>query len=154
MKFDEKEVRDIYRRMIAAWNSGDADAMTRDFSENANIVGYDGTEVCGREQIRKHLAGIFADHKVASYVAVIRELREIVPDVAVLRGNVGMIPPGKKEVNRDRHAVQSLVAGRHGGRWQVELFQNTPAAWHGREADLRKLTAELQAAADKSSSNS
>jgi hypothetical protein len=38
------------------------------------------------------------------------------------------------------------VAVKRGDRWQIALFQNTPAAWHGREDDANALTAELQAA--------
>jgi len=153
MGFDEKEVRALYRRLIEGWNAGDAAAMTRDFGEDAHVVGYDGSHENGRERIREHLAGIFAGHKVAAFVTLVREVREIAPGVAILRANVGMVPPGKSEVNPDRHAVQTLVAARHGGRWQVELFQNTPAAWHGRERDLKALTAELQAAANAPCSN-
>jgi uncharacterized protein (TIGR02246 family) len=139
-------VRDIYERMIAGWNAGDAAAMTRDFADDGQIVGFDGSEVSGRERIATYLAGIFADHKVASFVTLVREVREIAPDVMLLRAHAGMVPPGKSEINRATNAVQSLMAVKRGGRWQIALFQNTPAAWHGRDDDANALTAELQAA--------
>jgi uncharacterized protein (TIGR02246 family) len=120
--------------------------MTRDFSDDANIVGFDGTEVRGRNDFRDHAARIFADHKVASFVTVIRDVREIAPGVAILHANAGMLPPGKSEVNPAVNTVQTLVAVHRDGRWQIELFQNTPAAWHGREDDVNALTAELQSA--------
>jgi len=139
------EVRGIYERMIAGWNAGDAAAMTRDFADDGQLVGFDGSEVSGREQITSHLARIFADHKVASFVTLVHEIREFAPEVMLLRAHAGMVPPGKSEINRATNAVQSLITVKRGGRWQVALFQNTPAAWHGREDDANALTAELQA---------
>jgi uncharacterized protein (TIGR02246 family) len=142
------DVRGLYERMIASWNAGDAAAMTRDFADDGQIVGFDGSEVSGREQIASYLAGIFASHKVASFVTIVREVREIAPNVMLLRAHAGMVPPGKSEINRATNAVQTLVAVNRGDRWQIALFQNTPAAWHGREDDVNALTAELQARLD------
>jgi len=139
------DIRDLYGRMIAGWNAGDADAMTRDFADDGQIVGFDGSEVSGRERIASHLAGIFADHKVALFVTLVREVRELAPNVMLLRAHAGMVPPGKSEINRATNAVQTLIAVKRGDEWQIALFQNTPAAWHGREDDVNALTAELQA---------
>ena len=144
------DIRDLYERMIAGWNAGDAAAMTRDFADDGQIVGFDGSEVSGREEIAAYLAGIFANHKVASYVTLVRDVRALAPDVMILRAHAGMVPPDKSEINRATNAVQTLIAVKRGDRWQIALFQNTPAAWHGREDDVNALTAELQAAFDQS----
>jgi len=144
-----EDVRNLYQRMIDGWNAGDAAAMTRDFADDGEIVGFDGSEVSGRERIASYLAGIFADHKVASFVTLVRDVREITPGVMMLRAHAGMVPPGKSEINRATNAVQTLVATKRGDRWQIALFQNTPAAWHGREEDANQLTAELQARFDR-----
>jgi uncharacterized protein (TIGR02246 family) len=146
MAVDEKAIRALYDSMIDGWNRGDAAAMTGDFAQQAHMVGFDGGQENGRERIREYLAGIFRDHPVATFVTLVREVREIVPGAAILRAHAGMVPPGRSEINPKTNAVQSLVAAEHDGRWQVELFQNTPAAWHGREADVQALTAELQSA--------
>jgi uncharacterized protein (TIGR02246 family) len=141
-----ESVRRIYRNLIAGWNAGDAAAMTHDFADDAEIVGFDGTEMSGRERIAAYLAGIFANHKLASYVTLVREVRMIAPGVAILRAEVGMVPPGGAKINPATNAVQMLVAVERDGGWRVALFQNTPAAWHGREDDVKALTAELQEA--------
>ena len=44
------------------------------------------------------------------------------------------------------NAIQILVAARRDGQWRIELFQNTPAAFHGRPEASEVLTAELRAA--------
>jgi uncharacterized protein (TIGR02246 family) len=144
---DENVLR-VYGNLIGGWNSGDAAVMTRDFADDAEIIGFDGTEMSGRERIAAYLAGIFANHKVASFVTIVREVRTIAPGVAILRAEVGMVPPGGAKLIPERNAVQTLVAVERDGDWKVALFQNTPAAWHGREDDVKALTEELQKAFD------
>jgi len=141
-------VLQIYGSLIAGWNAGDAEAMTHDFADDAEIIGFDGTEMSGRSRIADYLGGIFANHKVASFVTIVREVRAIAPGVALLRAEVGMIPPGSARINPATNAVQTLLAAQSDGIWRVVLFQNTPAAWHGRENDVQALTAELQDAFD------
>jgi hypothetical protein len=46
---------------------------------------------------------------------------------------------------RPPHAIQTLVAARREGRWRVELFWNTPAAFHGRLEKSKELTEDLRA---------
>jgi hypothetical protein len=43
------------------------------------------------------------------------------------------------------NAVQTLVAVRRDGAWQVAVYQNTPAAFHGRPELSQSLTEELRA---------
>jgi hypothetical protein len=60
-----------------------------------------------------------------------------------------MIPPDKDDINPDVNAVQTMIAVKKGDAWKVALFQNTPAALHGRPAAAKKLTEELRAALRK-----
>jgi len=86
----------------------------------------------------------FRDHVTAAYVGKIREVRFLTPDVAVLRAVAGMIPPAESDLNPAVNAVQTLVAARRDGRWRIAVFQNTPAAFHGRPELSAKLTEELR----------
>ena len=61
-------------------------------------------------------AELIADHRPQPYVTIVREIRALTPDVTIVRA----------------------VAGR------CELFQTTPAAFHGRADAGAKLTAELR----------
>jgi hypothetical protein len=58
-----------------------------------------------------------------------------------------MVAPGASDINPALNAIQSLVAVRRDGNWQVQLFQNTPAAFHGRMAEAEALSEELRSAA-------
>jgi uncharacterized protein (TIGR02246 family) len=141
----EGEIEGLYRRLLDGWNRRDAAAMARCFAEHGSMVGFDGSPVDGRAEIEAHLTPIFADHPTARFVAVIREVRSLGPDVALLRAAAGMVPPGKSELNPATNAVQSLLCRHHDGVWRVEMFQNTPAAFHGRPEAAQALTEELTA---------
>ena len=142
----EATVRTLYRQLLDGWNARDAPAMAARFAERGNVVGFDGSQMNGRTEIEATLAPIFRDHPTAAYVAVVREVRLLTPDVAILRAVVGMVPPGQADVNPAVNAVQTLVAARRDGQWQIELFQNTPAAFHGRPDLGEALTEELRQA--------
>jgi uncharacterized protein (TIGR02246 family) len=137
-------LRQLHASLLASWNRRDADGFAALFTSDGNVVGFDGSQVDGSQAIREHLRQIFADHRPAAYVAIVREIRQLGPDTALLRAVAGMVPPGQTQVNPKVNAVQSLVAQREGAHWRIQLFQNTPAALHGRPREVAVLTAELQ----------
>ena len=55
-----------------------------------------------------------------------------------------VIPPGEDHLKRERNAIQTLVASRASGGWQIEMFQNTPARFDGRPEEADRLTRELE----------
>ena len=55
-----------------------------------------------------------------------------------------MVPPGQQDLNPAVNAVQTLVAAKHEGKWRIELYQNTPAQFHGRPDLAQRLTDELR----------
>jgi len=132
------DARTLYDALIDAWNRRNADQYAELFEEDGVIIGFDGSEVLGREAIREHLRGIFENHPTATYVTKVREVRDF-GDVALLRAVAGMIPPGGGDLMPDRHAQQTLIT-----RDRVVLFQNTPAQFHGRPEAVEALTAELR----------
>lgn len=140
----ETMVTMIYKNLLQAWNNMDAKAFANLFAHDGSMVGFDGTQKNRKEEIEKHLADVFANHKVASFIGLIREVRFLNEDVALLRAEAGMVPPGKKEINPATNAIQSMVVKRYEDTYRIALFQNTPAAFHGREDDAEKLTKELQ----------
>ncbi len=71
---------------------------------------------CWNRRDAMGFADLFADHRPQPYVTIVREIRALTPDVTIVRA----------------------VAGR------CELFQTTPAAFHGRADAGAKLTAELR----------
>ena len=142
---DEAATRELYTWLIEAWNKRNARDFALVFASNGSIVGFDGSQVNGQMEIGAHVSEVFSHHQTATYVTIVREVRSISADVALLRSNAGMVPPGKDDINPEVNAVQSLVAARKGGKWEIALFQNTPAALHDRPEISKKLTEELRA---------
>lgn len=132
-RMDKGEVRSPYGELLACWNRRQAGDFAAQF-----------TQMNGQPEIEVSLRQIFADPPTAAYVGKIRQVRFLTPEVAILCAVAGMVSPGQSDLNPAVNAVQTLVATARGGRWRIEVFQNTPAAFHGR-ADLREqLTEELR----------
>jgi uncharacterized protein (TIGR02246 family) len=135
--------RDLYARLLDAWNAHDADAFAALFAADGVSIGFDGSQAAG-DEIREHLAAVFADHETAAYTARVREVRAIGTDAVLLRAIVGMVPPGGDAVNPNANALHSLVAAPSGGEFRIALFQNTPAQYHGRPETVEEHTAEIE----------
>jgi len=145
-----KDVAELYLALLDAWNRQDAAGMAALFGPAGAQIGFDGTQVVGPERIRAHLEPIFRNHPTARFVAKIRDCRPLGSGTALVTAVAGMLPRNGDRINPQANAVQTVVASCQDGRWAVELFQNTPAAFHGRDEDRDRLTAELQAIADRS----
>lgn len=139
----EEAVKALHRRLLDYWNRQDAKGMASLFTEDANVIGFDGSQLNSRAAIEKELSQVFSNHPTARYVWKVEEVRSLQPAVSLLRAKVGMVPPGKNALNPATNALQSLVAVEHSGQWQIALFQNTPAAFHGRPELVEAMTREL-----------
>jgi uncharacterized protein (TIGR02246 family) len=146
MSPDLDQVKELHARILDAWNRQDAAGYAEQFTETALIVGFDGSEMHGRDGVAAQLDAIFSDHEVASYVRIVREVRGLGDGAALLHAVVGIVPPGGGDLMPDRNAVQVLIAVRVGEGWLAEIFHNTPARLDGRPEALEALTDELRAA--------
>jgi uncharacterized protein (TIGR02246 family) len=138
-----------YAELIDGWNARDGNRFAAPFVEDATVLGFDGSEMRGRDTIASEMRRIFEDHETAAYVAKVRAVQLLSPNVAVLRAVVGMIPAGRSELEPDKNAHQTIVAARQDDDWRVVLLQNTPAQFHGRPDLVEQLTAELRQVAER-----
>ncbi|HXL87053.1 MAG TPA: SgcJ/EcaC family oxidoreductase [Gemmatimonadaceae bacterium] len=145
----DQETRELYRQLLEAWDKRNARDFALLFAPDGNIVGFDGTQIFGQAQVGAHLTEILSHHQTARYVSIVREIRSLTDGVTILSAVAGMVPPDKDDIDPNVNAVQSVVAVRTSKGWKIALFQNTPAALHGRPDDAKKLTKELRAALRK-----
>ncbi len=136
-------VAGLYARLIDGWNAGDADAMAAPLAPDGLLIGFDGSQMSGREEVAAELGRIFADHQTATYVTKIRSVKPLGRDGALLHGVAGMVPPGGSRIMPERNAIQTVVARRGDDDWSVALFQTTPARFDGRPELADALSAEL-----------
>jgi uncharacterized protein (TIGR02246 family) len=148
---DEKEVGLLYQELLKRRNMRRASEITDLFAEDGNLVGFDGSQINGRSEARSVLSQIFTDHQTVSYLGIVKEVRLLCPDGAILRSAAGMIPPEQLDINPDVNPVQTLVSVKQQNEWSIALFQNKPAAFHGRPELSERLTEELQQALRTSS---
>jgi hypothetical protein len=52
---------DLYRALLDAWNRHDARAYAALFTDDGYVVGFDGSEMDGRDEVERSLSAIFAD---------------------------------------------------------------------------------------------
>ena len=133
----------LYRRLIDGWNAHDADAMGAALLGDSLVIGFDGSQMVGREEVVSGLSDVFADHEVALYVAKVRSVTPFGADAVLLHAVAGMVLQGASEIMPERNCIQTVVASRAGGDWLVALFQTTPAQFDGRPELSQALTAEL-----------
>jgi uncharacterized protein (TIGR02246 family) len=129
--------------MLDAWNDRDADAFASLFTADACVVGFDGSQMTGSEEIRSNLTAIFGSHSTASYLARVHRVRRVTPAAVMVHAVVGMVPPGESDINPAVNAVQSLLLLLDGADVRIAFLQNTPAAFHGRPELAEELTREL-----------
>ncbi len=141
---DEAVCRVLYHRLLDLWNEHNGAGMAELFAEDGVVIGFDGSQLNGRQAIQIEMERIFQHHHPAAFVGIVRDVRQLTPDVELLQAVAGMVPPGHDDLNPAVNAVQSLVAVRRDGVWQLALFHNTPAAFHGRPELIEALTAELR----------
>jgi uncharacterized protein (TIGR02246 family) len=138
------EIQALYYEILEGWNKHDGAAMVASFAEDAEVVGFDGSQILGRQAIIAEMDRIFASHETAAYVGKVRRVVRLAQDAALLRAVAGMVPPGQNDINPAVNTIHSLVAARRDGHWRVLLFQSTPAQFHGRPDLTEELTNELR----------
>ena len=139
----EDAATSLYRRLIDGWNAGDANAVAAALAADGLVVGFDGSEMFGRDEVATELNRIFADHETATYVTKARSVKPLGPDAALLHAVAAMVPPDGSGIMPDRNAIQTAIAVRGEDGWSIALFQTTPAQFHGRPEAREALTAEL-----------
>ena len=143
------EIRAVYERLVQAWNDRNAEAFGEQFAEFGTLVGFDGSELSGRAEIERSIGVIFRDHETAKYVVAVRGVDTIDSEVAIVRAVAGLVPRGKTEVNAETNAIVRVVVVNRADAWLIAQLTNTPARFDGRPDDAKRLTAELQAIADR-----
>lgn len=143
---DDAEIRAVYAEYLAGWNARSGARISAVLTDDGDVVGFDGSAAHGRLQIAADMRRLFADHQTPAYVGVVRSVRTIATDVAVVHAVAGMVDVGSDRLDPALHAVHTAVVVKDGRRWKISLLTATPARYHGRPAAVAELSAELEAA--------
>lgn len=140
----------LYQQLLQQWNKRNAAGMTALFATNGSLIGFDGSQLNGQKEIYAVLDEIFANFPTAAYISIIKEVRLLSDTSALLFAVVGMVAQGQSDISPEVNAVQTMTAMMEDGKWRIALFQNTPAAFHGRPELSEQLSADLRHALQQS----
>ena len=142
---DEAAIRTLYQQVMDGWNRGNGDAFAAPFADDADFVAFDGSYFTGRREIAAFHQLLFDQFlHGTSLVGKVRSARFLTPDVAVMHAVGGTVMPGQSDLEPERNSVQTLVATKREGAWQLAAFQNSRAQYLGRPELVRALTEELR----------
>ncbi|NHC41131.1 SgcJ/EcaC family oxidoreductase [Bacillus sp. MM2020_1] len=141
---NSKEVQAVYKKLLDAWNERSAEGMAELFIDDGESIGFDGSQSIGRHEIFSHLKPIFDHHPTARFVSKVKDVRFLSSDIAILRAIAGMVPPGQSDINSNVNTHHTLVVVKIEGDLRIQLFQNTPAQFHGRPELVEQMTEELR----------
>jgi uncharacterized protein (TIGR02246 family) len=133
---DEQQIRQGVVAFVEQYNAHKADALASLFAPDARMVFANGTEVNGREEIKKSFEEAFAENPKCAVSVVVDLIRFLTPDVAVEEGSTTMFPDGDTLTSRDRYTVLHL---RRDGRWQMQSVRVVQEESLSAYADLAPL---------------
>ena len=116
------------------WNKGSGDAIAALFAEDGVLVAIlvprgcanDGTAFKGRQEIVSFHQPLFDTWlKGTRLIGEVTCVQFLATDIAVMHAIGGTIMRGKSKPDRSRDSIQTLVAVRKDGEWELSAFQNT-----------------------------
>jgi uncharacterized protein (TIGR02246 family) len=123
---DEEAVRDLYRELMDGWNRGSGEDFAAVFTEDGDLVAFDGTHFAGRAQIAPFHQELFDKWmKGTRLVGRVKDVRFLSPNVALMHAVGSTIKRAKSVPSPERDSIQTLVATRQNGEWRFAAFQNT-----------------------------
>jgi uncharacterized protein (TIGR02246 family) len=121
----DRDLRDLFDRMCAAWTAGDAHAYGACFTEDSDYVSYDGTHAKGRSAIVDNhdrlFTGVLTD---SALVGEVESIRFLGPDLAVLHATGSVLMPWRATLPKRRLSRQTIIAVRTQDGWRVTALHN------------------------------
>ena len=142
---NDAAIRSLYFQMIDGWNKGSGDDFAAPYTEDGDLVGFDGTHLKGRQEIASFHQQLFDTFlKGSRLVGKVRSVHFLTHDVALIHAVSGTMMAGHSDIDPERNSIQTLVAIKRGPEWRLTAFQNTRAQFLGRPQQFQALTEELQ----------
>jgi uncharacterized protein (TIGR02246 family) len=126
---DETAVRGLYQQLMDDWNQGSGDAFAAAFTDDGDLVAFDGTHLKGRAQIAAAQQRLFDKFlKGTRLVGSVEQVRFLGPETAVMHAVGNTVMRRKSTPSPERASIQTLVAVRR---------DDGVSAWRSREPGRR-----------------
>ncbi|MEU9891645.1 SgcJ/EcaC family oxidoreductase [Sphaerisporangium sp. NPDC051011] len=124
---DTTAVREVPRRMVAAWAKNDGEAFASIFTEDATMILPGDIYVTGRESIRAFMDAAYSGpYKGTRVFGEPLSAKFLGPEAAVLTTKGGVLTGEETEVSPERAIRATWVLAKQDGQWLVTAYQNTP----------------------------
>jgi len=112
--------------VVAAWAANDLISLERIWTDDADLIAYDGTHLIGRREICAFMRDLLdGPLKNTRLVASPQRVRTLSNDVGIVHAAGGLLLPGESIVSSNRHTVQTFVLSRVEDRWLIDACQST-----------------------------
>jgi uncharacterized protein (TIGR02246 family) len=123
---DHAALRELYQELIEGWNEGSGARFAAPFTDDGDLVAFDGTHLRGRSVIEAFQQELFDKWvKGTRLTGTVDRIRFPNADTAIMHATGGTIMRRRTEPSRARNSIQTLVAVRTPGGWRLTAFQNT-----------------------------
>jgi uncharacterized protein (TIGR02246 family) len=103
---DEAAVRDLYQQLMDGWSRGSGEAFAAVFTQDGDLVAFDGTHFKGRREIAPFHQQLFDRWmKATRLVGQVEAVRFLSSDVALLHAVGGTVMRGKTEPSPERDSI-------------------------------------------------
>jgi uncharacterized protein (TIGR02246 family) len=125
-------LEELVHKQQTAWNTGDGDAWSSAFTDEADFVNIRGDVFHGREAIaRQHVFILSGPYKGSHSTITIRNITQPAPTIAVIETDYEVtqfkaLPPGISATSAGVLKTRmKYVALKHGDQWRFIAAQNT-----------------------------
>ena len=132
---DFKAAEDAAQKYMAAYNKGDAKALSTFFAEDVDYIDEDGVEVKGRDAVQKLLTENFQANPGVQLDLTVDEVKLLSPDVRVNRGFATVSPKSGAAV-ATRYVSISV---KNGDQWLISQLTETEAPPQSAYSQLQAL---------------
>jgi len=123
---EESAVRNLLQQVLDAWAHGDGRAFASTFTDDGDVIFFDGSHLHGRQQITVVMQQVFDTALKGSRChAEVKAIRFLTPDIVLMQTLGGALLPGESAVPPERFSIQTFVVTKTQGIWSVVSFQNT-----------------------------
>ena len=125
MTTDDRQIRELFARLMRAWTDNDAAAYAACFTTDSDYVSYDGTRAIGRIEMQDAHDRLFRGVLAGSaLVGEIESIRQIAPGVAVVHGTASVLMPWRSKLPKRRLSRQTPVAVCTNEGWRFAALHN------------------------------
>ena len=122
---DEALIRANVEQMAKGWSMKSGAEFAKPFAEDSDFVVGNGMHIKGRAANAEAHQRIFDTiYKDSSIVPVVKQIRFLRPDVAIVYGESNLIYKTDGEEKKLKGLV-TLVMTKENGKWSIAAFQNT-----------------------------